>query len=68
MDKRERLGAQDALVNWFSSQSISPPDACFIMASLIGDLVGRLSRQDLASRGEALKIFQREMIRQANDD
>jgi hypothetical protein len=68
MDKRERQDAQDALVNWFNSQQISPLDACLIMSRVIGDIVYRLSRQDLASRREALDIFQREMIRQANDD
>jgi hypothetical protein len=68
MDKRERLDAQDALVAWFNSQQISPPDACLIMASVIGEIIRRLSQQDLASRCEALDIFQTEMIRQANDD
>ena len=68
MDKRERLDAQSALVNWFTSQQINPLDAALIMAAAIGGIVGRLSRQDLASRCEALAIMQTEMIRQANDD
>jgi hypothetical protein len=68
MDKRERLDAQSALVNWFTSQQINPLDACLIMAAVIGGIVGRLSRQDLPSRCEALAIMQTEMIRQANDD
>jgi hypothetical protein len=68
MDKRERLDAQSALVNWFTSQQINPLDAALIMAAVIGSIVGRLSRQDLASRCEALAIMQTEMIRQANDD
>jgi hypothetical protein len=68
MDKRERLDAQSALVDWFSSQQINPLDAALIMSSVIGGIVGRLSRQDLASRREALAIMQNEMNRQANDD
>jgi hypothetical protein len=68
MDKRERLDAQSALVDWFSSQQINPLDAALIMSTVIGGIVGRLSRQDLASRREALAIMQTEMIRQANDD
>jgi hypothetical protein len=68
MDKQDRREAKRALINWFSSQSIGPLDAALIMSSMIGELVGRLSRQDLASRREALAIMQTEMIRQANDD
>jgi hypothetical protein len=72
MDKRERIDAQSALVDWFSSQQINPLDAALIMSSVIGGIVGRLSRQDLASRRETLTIMQnemnREMNRQANDD
>lgn len=68
MDKYERLDAQAALVDWFTSQEINPLDACLIMATVIGGIVGRLSRQDLSSRIEALAIMQTEMIRQANDD
>lgn len=68
MDKPERLDAQSALVDWFASQEIGPLDACLVMAAVIGGIVGRLSRQDLASRCEALAIMQTEMIRQANDD
>ena len=68
MDKHERLDAAAALVEWFNSQQINPLDACLIMSAVIGGIVGRLSRQDLASRCEALAIMQTEMILQANDD
>jgi len=72
MDKRERIDAQSALVDWFSSQQINPLDAALIMSSVIGGIVGRLSRQDLAFRRETLAIMQNEMQnemnRQANDD
>jgi hypothetical protein len=72
MDKRERIDVQSALVDWFSSQQINPLDAALIMSSVIGGIVGRLSRQDLAFRRETLAIMQNEMQnemnRQANDD
>jgi hypothetical protein len=68
MDKQERLDAQAALVDWFTSQQINPLDAALIMATVIGGIVGRLSRQDMASRREALTIMQTEMNREANDD
>jgi hypothetical protein len=67
MDGTDRVAAKRALVGWFASQYIDPLDACLIMAHVIGEIVARLSREDQASRNEAIAILQHEMNRLAND-